>query len=177
MSDNTFHLTSHDVRAQEFQRAIRGCDPAQVDEFKNRVAEEIDRLLRERAQLDERIRNMSEQLKSYRDRERAMNEALVSAQQLRSEMQAQVDREREVSLREARAQAEQEVLGARQEADRILQEARSESQRLAHANEIARRQFHGYLASLRQLVERQLAEIEALSGEPGTPDPSLRRMV
>jgi DivIVA domain-containing protein len=47
MTDDAFHLTSHDVRAQEFQRVLRGYDPAQVEEFKQRMAEEIDRLVRD----------------------------------------------------------------------------------------------------------------------------------
>lgn len=165
MSDHAFHLTSHDVRAQEFQKVMRGYDPAQVDEFKQRMAEEIDRMVRERVQLDERVRSMSEQLKSYRDRERAMNDALVSAQQLRTETQQQLERERELSLREAQAQAEQRIREATTEADRILHQARLEEQRLRSANESIRFQFHGYLASLRQLLERQLAELAALESD------------
>ncbi len=154
MTDDAFHLTSHDVRAQEFQRVLRGFDPTQVEEFKQRLAEEIDRLIRDRVQLDERIKGMSEQLRSYRDRERAMNDALVGAQQLRSETQSQVEREREVALREAAVQAEQ-----------ILQQARMEEQRIAQGNEQARRQFQAYVASYRQLLERQLGELASLGGE------------
>ena len=165
MTDDAFHLTSHDVRAQEFQRVLRGYDTTQVDEFKQRMAEEIDRLVRERVQLDERIKGMSEQLKSYRDRERAMNDALVAAQQLRSETQVQVDREREVALREAEAQAERVLLEARTEAERLLQHARAEELRLGHGNELAGRQFHAYVNSFRQLLERQLSELTALTGE------------
>ena len=165
MTDDAFHLTSHDVRAQEFQRSLRGYDVAQVDEFKQRMAEEIDRLVRERVQLDERIRNMSDQLKAYRDRERAMNDALVSAQQLRSESQAHVEREREVALREAKAEADRQLLEARGEVDRMLQHARQEEQRLLQGNEIVRRQFMGYLASFRQMLERQLHEVEALAAQ------------
>ena len=165
MTDDAFHLTSHDVRAQEFQRALRGYDTTQVDEFKQRMAEEIDRLVRERVQLDERVKGMSEQLRSYRDRERAMNDALVSAQQLRSEAQAQADREREVSQREAQTEAERMLLDARSEVERMLQHARGEEQRLLQGNEMVRRQFMGYLASFRQMLERQLHEVEALSSE------------
>lgn len=162
MSDHAFHLTSHDVRAQEFQKVLRGYDVTQVDEFKQRMAEEIDRLIRERVQLDERVKNMSDQLKSYRDRERAMNDALVSAQQLRSEAQEQVDRERDLSLREAQAEAERVMREATVEAERLLQQAKSDEQRLIHANEAVRVQFRGYMTSLRQLLERQLAELDAL---------------
>lgn len=165
MTDDAFHLTSHDVRAQEFQRVMRGYDPAQVEEFKQRMAEEIDRLVRDRVQLDERIKGMSEQLKSYRDRDRAMNDALISAQQLRTDSQAQVERERDIALREAQAQADQLLLDARTEVERLLQQARNEEQRLAHGNELARRQFQGYLQSYRQLLERQIAELTVLDGD------------
>lgn len=167
MSEHAFHLTSHDVRAQEFQKVLRGYDPTQVDEFKQRMAEEIDRLVRERVQLDERVKSMSDQLRSYRDRERAMNDALVSAQQLRGDIQAQVDRERDLSMREAQAEAERVVRDAAAEAERLLHTAKSEEQRLIHANESVRVQFHGYVTSLRQLLERHLAELDALGGADG----------
>ena len=165
MSNDAFHLTSHDVRAQEFHRVLRGYDPVQVDEFKQRMAEEIDRLVRDRVQLDERVKGMSDQLKSYRDRERAMNDALVQAQQLRTDSQSQVDRERDLVMREAQAQAEAIRLEARTEAERFLLDARNEQQRLLHGNEMAGRQYQAYLASYRQLLERQLQELEALAGE------------
>lgn len=165
MTDNAFNLTSHDVRAQEFQKVMRGFDPTQVEEFKQRMAEEIDRLVRERVQLDERVKGMSEQLKSYRDRDRAMNDALISAQQLRSEVQTQVEREREVMLREAEAQAELMLLEARTEVERLLQAGRNEEQRLVHGNDLARRQFQAYLQSYRQLLERQLSDLAVLGGD------------
>lgn len=168
MTDHAFHLTSHDVRAQEFQKALRGYDPAQVDEFKQRMAEEIDRLIRERVALDERVRSMSEHLKAYRDRERAMNEALVSAQQLRTEAQAQVARERDLALREAQAEAERVIREAAAEAERLLARAKADEQRLQHANEAVRLQFRGYVTALRQLLERQLAELGALDDAAGT---------
>jgi DivIVA domain-containing protein len=177
MSNDAFHLTSHDVRAQEFQRVLRGYDPVQVEEFKQRMAEEIDRLVRDRVQLDERVKGMSDQLKSYRDRERAMNDALVQAQQLRTDSQSQSDREREVALREAQIQADGVLLAARTDAERLLVDARAEQQRLAQGNESVRRQFAGYLASYRQLLERQLQELESLggAGTDGTTDEMQQR--
>ena len=171
MTDDRFHLTSHDVRAQEFQKVIRGYDTAQVEEFKQRMAEEIDRLVRDRVQLDERVKGLSDQLKSYRDRERAMNDALVHAQQLRTDSQTQVDRERELVMREATSQAEALRGQARAESEQLLQETRAEQQQLAHTNELVRRQYLAYLSSYRQLLERQLAELDVLSGQSGV-DPS-----
>jgi DivIVA domain-containing protein len=144
MSDDAFHLTPSDVRAQEFQRVFRGCDPAQVDEFKGRVAEELDRLLREKVKLEER-------LQGFRDRERAMNEALLAAQQLRVAAQEQAEKESESILREARA-----------DALRLLGTAQDEERQVRERHELLQRQFAAYLANFRALLERQLGEVEGL---------------
>ena len=151
MTDETFHLTPHDVRAQEFQKIMRGFDPMQVESFKQRVAEELDRLLRERAALDERVKNQIEQLRSFRERERAMNDALIAAQQLRSDIQAQADREAEVVMREARA-----------EAGRIVERAQEDEVTIRQKSEAAMRQLATYVASFRALLERHQGELAAL---------------
>ena len=67
--DHSFHLTPLDVRSQEFARTLRGYDRAQVDEFKQAISEELERLLRDRSQHEERLRNAQEQLRAFRDRE------------------------------------------------------------------------------------------------------------
>ncbi len=149
MTDDAFHLTPHDIRAQEFPRAVRGYQRIQVDEFKMRMADEVDRLLRERVQLEERLRNFQEQLRAFRERERAMNEALVAAQQLRVDTKEQADREAESIIREAKA-----------EALRVLARAQNEEQQVRERTEALHRQFAAYLANFRALLERQLGEVE-----------------
>ena len=78
-----FHLTALDARRYDFGNALRGYDRARVDQFREQVAEELERLSRANQELDQKARNFHEQLKSFRDRDKALNEALVSAQQLR----------------------------------------------------------------------------------------------
>ncbi len=151
MTDDAFHLTPHDVRAQEFQAAVRGYNRVQVDEFKLRVSEEIERLLRERLQWEERLKNMQEQLRAFRERERAMNEALIAAQQLRTDARQQAERESEALIREAKAQA---ML--------LLSAAQQDEQGVKERHDAAQRQFAAYLANFRALLERQLAEIDGL---------------
>ncbi len=164
MTDESFHLTPHDIRAQEFQKVMRGYDVSQVENFKQRIAEELDRVLRERLQLDERLKGHLEQLRSFRDRERAMNDALVAAQQLRADIQAQVGREAEAILREARA-----------EAARIVERAQEDEETVRRQTEVASRQFATYVANLRALLDRQTAELASLEAylePPGPVQPS-----
>jgi len=151
MTHDAFHLTPSDVRAQEFQRVFRGYDPRQVDEFKGRVADELERLVRERLKLDDRLQGFQEQLRAFRDRERAMNEALLTAQQLRVAAQEQADREAEGILRQARA-----------DALRLVGQASDEERQVRERYEMLQRQFAAYLANFRAMLERQLGEIEGI---------------
>ncbi len=157
MTDDAFHLTPHDIRAQEFQAAMRGYNKVQVDEFKLRVSEEVERLLRERLQWEERLKNMQEQLRAFRERERAMNEALIAAQQLRADARVQADKEAEGIIREARGQAMLMVSAAQQDEQTVRERYDS-----------AQRQFAAYVANFRALLERQLAEIDGLQAHAQT---------
>ncbi|HET7600564.1 MAG TPA: DivIVA domain-containing protein [Gemmatimonadales bacterium] len=153
MTDHAFQLTPQDVRTQDFTRSMRGYDRAQVDEFKQRLAEEIDRLNRERVQAEERLKSAQDQLRAYRERERALNEALVAAQQLRADSRAQAEREAQAIIREAEA-----------EAARVVDRAKLDEQMVRERTVSAVGQFNAYVASFRLLLERQLAEVDALQG-------------
>jgi DivIVA domain-containing protein len=156
MIDETFHLTPLDVRRYEFGRSMRGYDPERVDQFREQVADELERLSRLNVDLETRARGFHEQLKSFRERDKAINEALVSAQQLRSQMKEQAEKESELILREARA-----------EAARVLDEARNDIRRLEDEFASLDRMRRGYLAQLRMHAERQLAEISAAETQNG----------
>lgn len=150
MIDETFHLTPLDVRRYDFGRALRGYDPDRVDQFREQVAEELERLTRLNQDLDSKAKNFHEQLRAFRERDKALNEALVSAQQLRSEIREQSERESQLVLREARAAA-----------DRILEQARLDIRSLQDELASLDRTRRSYLAQLRLMAERQLAEINA----------------
>lgn len=161
MSDEIFQLTPQDVRTHDFARALRGYDRVQVDEFKQRLAEEIDRLTRARIQAEERLKSAQDQLRAYRERERALNEALVGAQQLRADTHAQAEQEAGLVLREAQL-----------EAARIVDRAKLDEQLVRERTEEAIRQFNAYVASFRVLLERQLAEVDGLQAAARTAAPT-----
>lgn len=155
MTDEIFHLTPLDVRRYEFGRVMRGYDPERVDQFREQVADELERLTRLNQELEQKARSFHDQLKSFRERDKALNEALVSAQQLRAEMRDQSERESQLVLREAQAQAESILAGAQNDIRRAEDE-------LAAIDRFRR----NYLTQLRVFVERQLAEINAAEAAP-----------
>jgi len=156
--DETFHLTPLDVRRYDFGRAMRGYDPARVERFREQVAEELERLTRQTVDLDSKAKGFHEQLRAFRERDKALNDALVSAQQLRNEIRESAEREATLIVREARAAGERET-----------EQTRSEIRRLEmHLAELDRAR-RAHLAQLRQMAERQLAEITAAEQESSAP--------
>ncbi len=160
MTDESFHLTPLDIRRYDFGSALRGYDKTRVDQFREQVANEVERLVRQMQELEAKARGFHEQLRAFRERDKAINEALISAQQLRAEVREQADREAQLILREARAESE-----------RMLSEQKQQIVRVEADLEVLMRQRRAYLAQLRAMIERQLAEIEAAEAAPGTLGP------
>ncbi len=138
-------LTPLDVRKkkQDFKRSVRGYDAAQVDSFLEIVADRLEQLVREHGSLSDRVASMQRQLDTYQERERALNEALLAAQELREEARSQAERDAQVRLREAETHAEAILLDADQ--------AIRHSQRRLEDLRARRRHF---LKSLRSVMER-----------------------
>jgi cell division septum initiation protein DivIVA len=112
----------------------------------------MERLFRERAAIEERLSSFREQLKAFREREKALNDAVVMAHQMRADVEQAAKRNSDLAMREARSKA-----------DDILNEARSVEVSIRGDIEEAQRQFTAYLASFRRLLERQLAQLDALA--------------
>ena len=152
--DETFHLTPLDVRRFDFGKAMRGYDPKRVEQFREQVAEELERLTRSVVDLDGKAKGFHEQLRAFRERDKALNDALVSAQQLRNEIRESSEREASLIVREARAAGEEQLESARAEVRRLE----------SHLQDLDRAR-RAHLAQLRQMAERQLAEITAAEQE------------
>jgi DivIVA domain-containing protein len=150
MTDEAFHLTPLDIRRFDFGSALRGYDRARVDQFRDQVAAEVERLGKQCQTLESKAQGFHEQLRAFRERDKALNEALISAQQLRNEVREQAEREAQLIVREAKVEAEH-----------LLAESRNETRKLEGELEGLVRQRRAYLAQLRNMVERHLAEVEA----------------
>jgi DivIVA domain-containing protein len=155
MADESFHLTPLDIRRYDFGSALRGYDRARVDQFREQVAAEVERLTKQVQSLEGRAQGFHEQLRAFRERDKAINEALISAQQLRAETREQAEREAQLILREARAEGE-----------RLVAQGRGEVSKLEIELDAMQRQRRSYLLQLRTMIERQLADVEAAETMP-----------
>ena len=155
MKDESFHLTPVDIRRYDFGSALRGYDRARVDLFREQVASEVERLVKQSQTLEGKAQGFHEQLRAFRERDKALNEALISAQQLRTEVREQAEREAQLIVREARAEAE-----------RIVSAAQNDIRKVEADLEALVRQRRAFLSQLRTMVERHLSEVEAAESSP-----------
>jgi DivIVA domain-containing protein len=164
MMDDSFRLTSVDVKHHDFRPArLGGYDKSSVEEFRDRVAEELERLTRANQELEAKAKGFHEQLRAFRERDKALNDALISAQQLRAEIREQAEREAQLILREARAEGE-----------RLLEGTRAEIRKLELELTQLEKSRRAYLGQLRAIVERQLAELDATESAPPRPSEPTR---
>lgn len=151
-------LTPLDVRKKrgDFAKGVRGYSTQEVDSFLELVAERLEELVKENLTLRERADRLAEQVTAQTGRERAVHEALVTAQQLRDEIQGNAQKEAQLMIQEARAEARRIVAeGEEQMAARV---------ETLHELDRRRKQF---LAAFRRLLERELDVVAAEEGGHG----------
>jgi cell division initiation protein len=143
-------LTPLDVRKKkgDFRRGMRGYETAMVDDFLELVADRMEQLVRDNLALTERLGRLEEQVHETRDRERALTDALVTAQEMREDMRQQTLREAELARREAESQAA-----------RILRDAAESVEREQEALRQLRARQRQVVASYRAFLERELTEL------------------
>jgi len=159
-------LTPLDVRKkrEDFRKILRGYDPEEVDAFLGLVSERFEELVKENMTLRERSERLQEQVSSQSERERAVQEALVTAQELRDDIRGQAQREAEEIRGSGERRAELIRREAEAEAGRIVAEARRQfEQRTDALEEIERRRVR-FLRSFRALLEREMDVVEIEEG-------------
>lgn len=133
-----------DIRQQQFTvRLFRGFDKHEVDAFLDDVADDYETVLRENALLKEQIATLEERSRGLAEREKALQDTLVTTQRLGDEMKAAARREAELHMREAELRGE-----------KLLEEVRSEEAKLRSEIQSLRRTRRQLVEDLRSTVER-----------------------
>lgn len=159
-------LTPLDVRSKrgDFKKLLRGYDPEEVDVFLEMVADRLEALVRENIQLRDRTESLQEQVVAWSGREKAVQEALVTAQELRTEMRNLAQQQADMVLGEAQAEARRQLAEAEAA---IRTRFRDAERRLTAAqdglDELDRRRTR-FLKSYRQLLEREMDVVEVEAG-------------
>lgn len=144
-------ITPLDIRQQQFNiRTFRGFDRQEVEAFLDDVALDYEQLLKESALLKEQLATLEERSRGIEDREKMLQETLVTTQRLAEEMKENARREANLLIREAELQG-----------DKFLEEARAEEAKIKAeilALKRTRRQLTEGLRVTLDMYKRLLAE-------------------
>ena len=146
-------LTPLEVRQKkgDFRRSMRGYDAELVNDFLDLVADRMEELVKENMGLKDRVADMEQELDRFKEKERALSDALMTAQKLREEARSHAEKEGELLVREARTAAE----SARSEVTRQLaREEETLRQVRARRSQL--------IDSFRRLLERELSELAVI---------------
>lgn len=147
-------ITPLEIRKKAFPMALRGYAPKEVRGFLAIVANELEELRKERAQLAERLDQLASRVESYEKTEKLLKDTLLAAQRVSEGMREAAQRERDALLAQAR-----------QDAARLQEGTRDLQTRRAMLLDEIRGIAHTYLA-LADRFERQTA-VNAEDTDPG----------
>lgn len=144
-----------DIRQQQFTvKMFRGFDSQEVDAFLDDVADDYEAVLKENALLKEQLATLEERSRGLAEREKALQDTLVTTQRLGDEMKASSRREAELHMREAELRGE-----------KLLEEVRSEEAKIKTEIQQLRRTKRQLIEDLRATLERYYRMMSAELGD------------
>ena len=152
-------ITAQDIREKTFEKArIGGYDMASVDDFLERLADDITASQKENAVLKSKMKVLVDKIEEYRSNEEALNMAVLSAQKLAVQIEADARARCSAMIADADRQVKSTV-------GSIEERAAAEEQRLDNAKAATAK----FLDGVRAMCMTQLKNIEAIAN--GAPIP------
>lgn len=147
-------ITPIEIQQQQFKTRLFGYDTANVDQFLELLADELERLYQQNNELKESLARTRSSLEQMRQREKTLQQTLVTAQQVTEELKEN-----------ARKDAEILIADAHLEAERVVRDAEERRANLLRDIQQIKRQKITFENNLRALVENhlQLLNMDALT--------------
>ena len=145
-------ITSQDIRAKGFEKAVfGGYDLAAVDQFLENVARTMDDQVREISTLKSKMKILANKVEEYRSTEEAMRLALVSAQQLAAQIEADAKEKAQAIIDDATSQSLELLSDLKKQI--AVEDAKLDAAKASYAL---------FMAEAREMCQRQLRFMDEL---------------
>ncbi len=145
----------------KFNRTLRGYDPIEVNNFLDKVIKQVEIMVGELNEKDEKIARLEalskendmlkQKLDQYRRTEETMNRAIMMAQKTSDQMKVAAHHECEVIINDAKRNA-----------NRIINEALLRAEKTEQEANMLRRNISIFKRRLRNIIEAQLEMVEEI---------------
>lgn len=138
-------LTPVEIRNKEFSKGAFGYKKNEVDEFLSIVESEFDSLYKQNIALNDKINMLTEAIKEYKSMEAALQNTIVTAQSLASEIETTARLKADTLVKEAENKSADMILNAKKEITDVNAKY-----------EALKKEFEIYKIKIKTTVEEQL---------------------
>ncbi len=142
-------LSPLDIHNKEFGRGFRGYQEDEVNEFLDQIIKDYEMLLREKKELEDRLKQTDERVGHFTTIESTLQKSIVVAQEAAEEVRRNSQKEAKLIVREAEKNA-----------DRIVNESLTKARRIAMEIDELKKQSKVFRNRFKMLVEAQLDLID-----------------
>ena len=146
---------------EKFNRTLRGYDPAEVNNFLDKVIAQVEDMISESKEKDNKIaelqkleienRGLKEKLQQYERMEATLNKTIMMAQKTSEQVRVSTQKESEAILEEAKRNA-----------SRIVNEALLRAEKTEQEANMLRRNINIFKRRVRDIVEAQLEVVNEM---------------
>lgn len=112
-------ITPMDIQNHEFQVKLRGYEKDAVKHFLYAVAEDFENLIEQNHKMAQELAVLRERVKDIENRDKVLKATLVTAQQVKTDIQENAEKEADLLLREAQLKADKVYEDAKGQVDRV----------------------------------------------------------
>lgn len=159
-------LTALEIKQQQFEKSLRGYDPAEVQSYLNLIASEWEHMVGKIRELETQVDKMNNKLKHYERVEEALHETLQTAKSSAEEKLSGAKKEASIIRQKAEMEAEAIIKDANQERREIRQ---SIIQLIDKREEIIR-SIKSYLENTRESLDQFSDDERSLFTVPDQPE-------
>ena len=145
-------FTPNDIQNKKFKSAVNGYKKEEVEEFLSIVFTEYDNLYKQNIALNDKINMLTDAIKQYKSMEAALQNTIVTAQNVSEELK-----------RTAQLNSEAMIKEAEQTAKEIIENANRQASEIKAKYEAVKQDFDIYKTKIKTVVEAQLRTIDELS--------------
>ena len=138
-------LSPLDIHNKEFTRGFRGYAEDEVNEFLEQIMKDLEILLREKKDLEDKVRTMTEQMNRYNMLEETLQKSIIVAQEAAEEVRRNSQQEAKLIVKEAEKNA-----------DRIINESLTKARKVTIEIDELKKQSKVFRNRFKMLIEAQL---------------------
>lgn len=138
-------LSPLDIHNKEFTKTFRGYNEDEVNEFLAQIIKDYEILLKEKKDLEARLKSSTEEVNRYTSIEETLQKSIIIAQEAAEEVRRNSQKEAKLIVKEAEKNA-----------DRIVNEALTKARKVAIEIDELKKQSKVFRNRFKMLVEAQL---------------------